>query len=177
MTTTMTTTLRRPILFALLLVLPWLPACVSGSVSVYPGQNFAPTDPSEVQVYHFFPDAPSVKVGEVQVTGATGTDWSKYEDEIRRKAASIGGQGVVIVSSRNQLLGISQTPSQFQRFTPGGVLSREEFFYPGTVYPQSETTLLGIVLRFPAGAPRPPEGKPNKPNQRPLKPGAPPSRP
>jgi hypothetical protein len=145
----------RPLLALVLLSLAlWLPGCMSGTASVYPGPRYEPTDPHSVQVYRFFPDAPFSKIGEVQAIGATGTDWKKFQEELQNKAASIGGNAVVIVGERNQLLSVYESPSQFQTFNFQGPQS---FYYPGTVYPQQETSILGIVLRFPPGeVPHPP---------------------
>jgi hypothetical protein len=153
----------RSLLAALALAL-WLPACVSGTANVYPGESFAPTDPAEVQVYRFFPEAPSVRVGEVEVTGAAGTDWTTFQDELKKKAASIGGQAVVIVGERSRLAGIYEAPSRFETFRTGGALFRESFFFPGQVYPQEEMHIVGIVLRFPEAPPKPPPaGQPAAP--------------
>jgi hypothetical protein len=147
----------RPLLLpAALALCLGLAACVSGTVSVYPGQEFEPTDPAQVQVYRFFPDSPSVRIGEVEVMGATGTDWRKFQEEFKRKAASIGGQAVVIVGERSRLVGVYETPSQFQTYRFGGPFRTQSFYYPGTTYPQQESDLVGIVLRFPEGAPKPP---------------------
>ncbi len=147
----------RALILAALALLCWLPACVSGTAAVYPGPSYPPTDPAEVQVYRFFPDAPMERIGEVEVIGATGTDWSNFQEELRKKAASIGGQAVVIVGERNQLLSIQETPSQFQTFRFGSAFDRQSFFFPGAVYPQEESHIVGIVLRFPKGqVPRPP---------------------
>mgnify|MGYP005834249721 CR=1 FL=1 len=144
----------RPLLAALLCL--WLSSCVSGTVSVYPGYDFEPTDPAQVQVYRFFPEVPSVRIGEVEVVGATGTDWRKFQEEFKRKAAAIGGEAVVIVGERSRLVGVYETPSQFQTFRFGGAFERQSLYYPGTTYPQSESHLVGVVLRFPEGAPHPP---------------------
>ncbi|MFH0808883.1 MAG: hypothetical protein V2A77_00190 [Pseudomonadota bacterium] len=140
----------------MLILLGLLAACISGSASVYPGPHHAPTNPAEVQVYRFFPNAPAERIGEVEVIGPTGSAWDRFQNELKEKAASIGGQAVVVVGERSQLLSIYESPARLQTFqTPG---ARQAFLAPGEVYPQEESHILGIVLRFPEGqAPVPPK--------------------
>jgi hypothetical protein len=57
---------------------------------------FPPTDPDAVEVYRHLPPTPHDVIGEVEASGNAWAGWEAVGAELRRKAASIGGDAVVI---------------------------------------------------------------------------------
>jgi hypothetical protein len=142
---------RQTLLLWLLLIAALASGCatVSGAANPYPGKSYPPTDPAEVGVYRFWPEEPAEKIGEVEVSGTSDIAWDKFQQELRKKAAEIGGQGVIIMGEKSELASIYETPSTMQRYRFGGTFPQTYYFFqPGQYYPIREVRIVGVVVRF-----------------------------
>jgi hypothetical protein len=92
-------------------------------------------DPAQIQILHQWPDGPFVALGEV--TAQPNTDKVKAQkitESIQNEAAKMGANAVVIVSDKNQLVGVSYAGPWFaQMATPimGTVITGVAIHYTG----------------------------------------------
>jgi len=93
--------MRIPIIFLFLLVI--LSSCVSTNVVKYPNINYPPTDYRNIVVYHNFPPTTKYEaIGEVVSEGAPAAKWNKVYDKMKKEAAVIGGDAIVIQQKEEQ---------------------------------------------------------------------------
>ncbi len=97
-----------------------LTGCATASVARYPNaQNLLPTNPANVAVYTNFPPTPYEVIGEVAGNGAPAASWDSVAGEMRKKAADIGGDAVVVLVQDTPFVGSINTPGSIQGGTTG----------------------------------------------------------
>ena len=129
----------------LILVL-FLVHCVSSGVTPYPQFNYPPTRPSVIQVYYMPPAVPFEIIGEVEGSGAALASWSTVRNYMRKKAASIGGDAIIIVGKKTPYIGTQRTPSTGNAFIYGNYIYYT--YRPGTSYAIRGKYILGIVVKW-----------------------------
>lgn len=84
--------------------------CVRARVSPYPGFDYAPTKPEKIMIYYMPPPIEFEIIGEVEGRGAPAASWKAVENFMQDKAATIGGDAIILISSREQYAGTYTTP-------------------------------------------------------------------
>jgi hypothetical protein len=70
------------------------------------GPRFAPSDPAQVQILRTQPARPHVRLGEIRAEPASlSIDVAQIEDALRKEAAKLGADAVVVVYDRTQITG------------------------------------------------------------------------
>ncbi len=90
-----------------------------------PNINLKPTNPSDIEIYYLEPGKSYTKIGMVEARGATLSSWKKVENYLRKEAAKIGGDAVIILEQVRPVRGI----------TSKGVVYRKKY-------------LRGIVIKW-----------------------------
>lgn len=68
--------------------------------------HFPPSDPVQVEILRKEPTRAHVRLGEVKAMPSTeSTDATKIEDALRKEAAKLGADAVVVVADRTQVTG------------------------------------------------------------------------
>jgi hypothetical protein len=120
--------------------------CVSSRVTPYPQFNYPPTQPSVIQVYYMPPAVPFEIIGEVEGSGAALASWSTVRNYMRKKAASIGGDAIIIVNKKMPYIGTHRTPDTAKAFVYGNYIYYT--YRPGTSYAIRGKYILGIVVKW-----------------------------
>ena len=86
-----------------------LTGCNTVSVSSHQylgGQTYAPTDPDQVEILRVAPTKPHVQLGQVQAEPSSeNVDKATIEQALKKAAAKMGANAVVIVVDRTQVVG------------------------------------------------------------------------
>jgi hypothetical protein len=69
------------------------------------GPTFPPTDPAQVEILRAEPTRPHHRLGEVFVEPSGNPTVAQYEEALREGGAKMGGEAVVVVYDRMQVLG------------------------------------------------------------------------
>jgi hypothetical protein len=93
--------------------------CATASVTRYPSLYYPPTDPKNVAVYTNFPPAQYETIGKIEGSGAPAATWDSVAMEMRKKAAEIGGDAVVILVQDTPFVGTFNTPGSIRGNTTG----------------------------------------------------------
>jgi hypothetical protein len=120
--------------------------CVRSRISPYPGINYMPTDPQSVRIYHMPPPLSFEIIGEVEASGAPAASWGRVENYMKKKAASIGGDAIVIIEKREPYVGTYTTASRANAFIYGNYIYYT--YQPGTSYAMHRKNLIGLVIRW-----------------------------
>lgn len=100
--------------FVVILV-AFLISCVRSKVTSYPIANYEPSNKKEVKLYYLIPPVPFEVLGEVEVKGAPAASWRRVEGRLKKEAAKIGGDAVILLAKENPLVGVYQTPTYIYR--------------------------------------------------------------
>jgi hypothetical protein len=104
----------------LLILCCLLTGCASASVARYPSAHtYLPTNPNNVAVYTNFPPTEYETIGEIEGSGAPAATWGSVAWEMRKKAAEIGGDAVILLMQDTPFVGTINTPGSFQGGTTG----------------------------------------------------------
>lgn len=114
-------------IFSLVLLILYF-SCVRSRIMPQPNINFEPTNPSDVEIYYLEPEKSYIKIGMVEARGATLSSWKKVENYLRKEAAKIGGDSVIILEQDRPVRGI----------TSRGIVYRKKY-------------LRGIVIKWKKG--------------------------
>jgi len=120
--------------------------CVKSRISTYPGFNYEPTDPETVQVFNIAPTVEFEIIGEVEGRGAPAASWGRVEGSMRKKAASIGGDAVILISNREPYSGTYTTPSSGNVFVYGNYIYYT--YQPGTSFAMKRKHIIGLVIKW-----------------------------
>ncbi len=131
---------------SLLILVFFLVHCASSRVTPYPQFNYPRTQPNVVQVYYMPPTMAFEVIGEVEGSGAALASWGKVRNYMRKKAASIGGDAIIIVSKKMPYIGTSRTPDTARAFIAGNYIYYT--YRPGTSYAIRGKYILGIVVKW-----------------------------
>ena len=92
------------------------------------------------------PTMPFEVIGEVTGSGAPAASWGRVEGSMRKKAAAIGGDAVVLISKREPYAGTYTTPSSGNVFVYGNYIYYT--YQPGTSYAMRRKDLIGLVIKW-----------------------------
>jgi hypothetical protein len=95
----------------------FLTGCASANAVKYPNANFSSTNPDNVAVYSNFPPMKYKTIGEIEGSGAPATDWGSVSNAMRKKAAAIGGDAVIIQVQDTPFVGAINTPGHIRGTT------------------------------------------------------------
>jgi len=128
------------------LVILFLVHCAGSRVTPYPQFNYLPTRSNAIQVYYMPPTMPFEVIGEVEGSGAALASWNKVRNYMKKKAASIGGDAIVIVNKKMPYIGTQRTPATGNAFIYGNYIYYT--YRPGTSYAIRAKYILGIVIKW-----------------------------
>jgi hypothetical protein len=130
-----------PLLISVLAV-----SCVESRIAPYPGFNYTPTNPNTVQIYNMRPTVQFEIIGEVEGKGAPAASWGSVENYMKKKAASIGGDGIILIARREPYAGTYTTPSSANAFVFGNYIYYT--YQPGTSFAMHRKNLIGLVIKW-----------------------------
>lgn len=124
----------------------WAINCYSARVAAYPGFNYEPTNPKNIQVFNVPPTVPFEIIGEVEGEGRGKLTRKLAMDGMKEKAASIGGDAIVFVVNREKYEGTVTTPSQATAFVYGNYIYYT--YQPGMTVAVSKKHMIGLVIKW-----------------------------
>jgi hypothetical protein len=80
-------------------VLGCLASCATVDVTKTSKGFAAPTNPNDVEILQTKPDRPFTELGSIATTGWSPSDTAKLHNALREKAAPLGANAVIIISS------------------------------------------------------------------------------
>jgi hypothetical protein len=111
--------LRLLIVFAVVVSLFAVTGCKTVSVSstqYIGGPIYAPSDPAQVQILRTMPTRANVRLGEVTAEPSSDSvSAQQIEEALRKAAAKMGADAVVVVSDRTQVTGAIVTGPWYAR--------------------------------------------------------------
>ncbi len=115
-------------------------SCIRSRVMPQPDINFEPTRQWDVKIYYIEPEKPYIKIGMVEAEGAALSSWKNVENSLRKKAAKIGGDAVIVLEQDRPVGGI----------TSGGIVYKKKYLR-GTVikWKKDVHSLYQLGLRIP----------------------------
>jgi hypothetical protein len=120
--------------------------CVRAWVAPYPDYNFAPTDAKKIPIYYMPPAVQFEIIGEVEAHGAPAASWDSVEWYMRKKAATIGGDVIVLVDRKEEYAGTYNTPTTANAFVYGNYVYYT--YQPGSSYAMKKKHLVGLVIKW-----------------------------
>jgi hypothetical protein len=130
----------------LCLLFSFMNSCVTSSVSPYPDLNYMSTNPAAVQVYNVAPTVLFEIIGEVEGRGAPAASWESVKNDMKKKAASIGGDAIILIDRREPYVGTYTTASKANAFVYGNYIYYT--YQPGTSYAMHRKALIGLVIKW-----------------------------
>lgn len=104
----------------LLILCCLLSGCATANVARYPSEhNYLPTNPNNVAVYTNFPPTQYEIIGEIEGSGAPAATWNSVAGEMRKKAAEIGGDAVIVLVQDTPFVGNINMPGSVRGSTTG----------------------------------------------------------
>jgi hypothetical protein len=98
--------------------------CISASVIRYPGLNFPPADPDKVQIFQLEPPTKYIRIGEVSASTSEYVDMESIYEELRKKAAEIGGHAIINLKTERILSRIGRHGRAYYKYMVSGVVIR-----------------------------------------------------
>jgi hypothetical protein len=92
------------------------------------------------------PTVPFEIIGEVEARGAPAASWGKVENYMRKEAASIGGDSIVLVDRREQYAGTYTTPASANAFVYGNYIYYT--YKPGSSFAMRRKHVIGLVIKW-----------------------------
>jgi len=120
--------------------------CASARVTPYPKLNYTPTKPKEVLIYYMPPTVEFEIIGEIEGAGAALASWNTVRNVMKKAAASIGGDAIIIVDKKTPYVGTYRTPDTANAFIYGNYVYYT--YRPGTSYAIHRKYVLGIVVKW-----------------------------
>lgn len=121
-------------------------SCVRARVSPYPGFDYTPTDPEKIHIYYMPPPLEFEVIGEVEGRGAPAASWEAVENFMQDEAATIGGDAIVLISSREEYAGTYTTPSKGNAFVYGNYVYYT--YQPGSSVAMKRKHIIGLVIKW-----------------------------
>jgi len=120
--------------------------CVKSRISTYPGFNYDSKDPVAVQVFNIPPTVEFEIIGEVEGRGAPASSWGSVEGSMKKKAASIGGDAIILVSKREPYVGTLKTADRAHAFVYGNYIYYT--YQPGSAFSLKQKHIIGLVIKW-----------------------------
>jgi len=100
------------------------------------GQTYALSDPAQIQILRATPGRPNVRLGEVTAEPSSdNVSVEKIEAALRKAAAKMGADAVVIVSDRTQVTGATITGPWYGR----------------TIQQTTARVVVGVAIKYTGG--------------------------
>ena len=100
------------------------------------GPTYAPSDPAQIQILRAAPSRPNVRLGEVTAEPSSdNVSAQKIEASLRKAAAKMGADAVVIVSDRTQVTGAVITGPWYGR----------------TIQQTTARVVVGVAIKYTGG--------------------------
>ena len=119
--------------------------CVSSRVTPCPGFNYAPTNPDNVQIYNMPPSIAFEIIGEAEEEGGM-ISYKIALSNMKKKAAAIGGDAIVLISKRERYIGTYTTPSQANAFIYGNYIYYT--YRPRTSLAMHRKHFIGLIIKW-----------------------------
>jgi hypothetical protein len=129
-----------------LIVIVSFVSCVQARVASYPNAGYPITDPSKIQVYNMKPPVDFDVIGEVEGKGAPAASWDSVYGAMKKEAAKIGGDAIVIVESKREYSGTYNTPGSANAFVYGNYIYYT--YNPGMSVPMMKKHIIGVVIKW-----------------------------
>ena len=139
--------MRKAIIYlGLIFLLCFSVSCATARAYRYPSGNFMwpRLNPKQIQVLYLKPSVPFEITGEVTGKGAAINTWADVESAMRKAAAKIGGQAIIIVRKREPYVGTYISPSSGEFLVYGNYMYYT--YKPGMRYRIRAKKLLGVVI-------------------------------
>lgn len=120
--------------------------CVTSRVTPYPQFDYTPTQAKKVLMYYMPPTVPFEVIGEVTGEGAALASWRTVRKTMRRNAARIGGDAIIIIDKKTPYVGTYSTAGKGNAFVYGNHVYYT--YKPGTSYAIHRKYILGIVIKW-----------------------------
>jgi len=85
-------------------------------------------------------------LGEVEASGAPAASWGKVENYMKKKAATIGGDAIILIERREPYAGTYATPATGNAFINGNYIYYT--YQPGTSVALHRKNLVGLVIKW-----------------------------
>ena len=141
--------MRKVIIYlGLIILLCFSVSCATSRAYRYPGSGFMvpPLNPNQIQVLYLKPSVRFEVIGEVTGKGPAISTWADVERSMRKAAAKIGGQAIIIVRKREPYVGTSVSPSSGEFFVYGNYMYYT--YRPGMRFRVRAKNLLGVVIMW-----------------------------
>ena len=121
-------------------------SCATSRAYRYPSGNFMTPrlNPKQIQVLYLKPSVRFEVIGEVTGRGPAICTWADVEHAMRKAAAKIGGQAIIIVRKREPYVGTYISPSSGEFFVYGNYMYYT--YRPGMRFRARAKNLLGVVI-------------------------------
>lgn len=90
-------------------------SCVRSRVMPQPNINLEPTNPWDVEIYYLEPEKSYTKIGMVEAGGARLSSWKNVEKYLRKQAAKIGGDAIIILEQDRPVRGITSKGKVYRK--------------------------------------------------------------
>ena len=149
-----------------LALIMFLAGCASAKSQVAPYAFYPPVDENYVYVYHNYPPVPYEVIGEISGRGYSYSKWDSIYKQMKKKAAGIGGNGIVIISETTPVIATQHIPatvnvstsspqnsqnSQNDTSSTANTLSNMNAtasYSPARTEEITEKVVSGVVIRF-----------------------------
>ncbi len=121
-------------------------SCVKAKVASYPHTSYPPTNADQVQVFNTKPPAEFEVIGEVTGRGAPAASWESVYSGMKKKAAKIGGDAIILIESKREYAGTYSSPDKGSVFVSGNYIYYTH--QPGTTAPVMRKYVLGVVIKW-----------------------------
>lgn len=85
-------------------------------------------------------------IGEVEGRGAPAATWDSVHMAMKKEAAKIGGDAIIIVESKREYAGTYNTPQTGNAFVSGNYIYYT--YNPGTSMPMMKKHIIGVVIKW-----------------------------
>jgi hypothetical protein len=120
--------------------------CVTSRVTPYPQFDYSPTQAKKVLMYYLPPTVPFEIIGEVTGSGAALASWRTVRDTMKRNAATIGGDAIIVVDKKTPYVGTYRTAGTGNAFVYGNYIYYT--YKPGASYAVRRKYILGVVIKW-----------------------------
>ncbi len=123
-----------------------LVGCVAAKVAPYPKIKYAATNPDRILVYNMKPPTDFEVIGEVEGRGAPAASWDSVHAIMKKEAAKIGGDAIIIVESKREYSGTFHTQQSGNAFVYGNYIYYT--YNPGASIPRMKKHIIGVVIKW-----------------------------
>jgi len=142
-------------LICLLVLAMLVGGCTTFNAQTYPlSETYLPTNPEGIQVFRNPPPIQHIPIGEVEASAASASKTSSIYRRLKKDAANMGGDAIVIVDEGTEYYGGYPAPT-ITTTTGSGQIDSNSFNYSGStqsygggVTPVIKKKIFGIVIKY-----------------------------